>query len=66
VAYGFAASAEREGQLVQQDYQRFLRRTAGAGEVAYWVNAFGQGMTNEDIVTGFVSSDEYYRAHTTG
>jgi hypothetical protein len=66
VAYGFAASPERVGQLVQQDYQTFLHRPASPGEVAYWVSAFTQGATNEDIVTGFVSSDEYYRAHTGG
>jgi hypothetical protein len=66
VAYGFAASIEREGQLVQQDYQKYLHRTASPSEVAYWVNTFTQGFTNEDIVTGFVSSDEYYRAHTGG
>ncbi len=29
VAYGFAASLEREGQRIQADYQTFLRRGAG-------------------------------------
>jgi hypothetical protein len=66
VAYGFAASTEREGQLVQQDYLTFLHRTASQSEVAYWVNAFTQGLTNEDIITGFVSSEEYFRAHSGG
>ncbi len=66
VAYGFAASTEREGQLVQQDYLTFLHRTASPSEVAYWVNAFTQGLTNEDIITGFVSSEEYFRAHSGG
>ena len=64
VAFGFAASAEREGMAVQDDYQRFLGRSAASDEVAYWVNAFRHGKTNEDVVTGFVASDEYFHEHT--
>jgi hypothetical protein len=64
VAYGFAASPEREGQLVQQDYQTFLHRSASGGEVAYWVERFTQGVTNEDVVAGFLGSDEYFRDNT--
>lgn len=64
VAYGFAASQEREGQHVQQDYQNYLARTAAASEVSYWVGRFAQGVTNEDIITGFIASDEYYQKHS--
>jgi hypothetical protein len=60
VAYGFAASAEREGQRVTADYQKYLGRTPSASEVQGWVNAFVQGISNEDVVTGFVGSPEYY------
>lgn len=63
VAYGFAASGEREGQLVHADYRKYLGRTAAAVEVAYWVDQFQHGLTNEDVVTGFVASDEYFRTH---
>ena len=65
MAYGFAASGEREGIAVQADYQRYLLRSAGPTEVAFWVGQFGHGTTNEDIVTGFVGSDEYFRRVTT-
>jgi hypothetical protein len=60
VALGFAASDEREGQRVQQDYQQFLGRSASAAEVAFWVNQFRHGRSNEDVVSGFVGSDEYF------
>jgi hypothetical protein len=62
VALGFAASAEREGITVQNDYATFLGRQAGDSEVAGWVAAFGDGLTNEDVVAGFVGSDEYFNA----
>jgi hypothetical protein len=67
VAYGFAGSAEREGQHVMALYQKYLGRTAGQSEIDYWVDQFvHHGKTNEDVVTGFVGSDEYYRKHTGG
>jgi protocatechuate 3,4-dioxygenase beta subunit len=64
VAYGFAASAEREAQHVQADYLKYLGRSAGQSEVDYWLGQFLLGKTNEDIVTGFVGSDEYYKKHS--
>jgi hypothetical protein len=60
VAYGFAASAERESQRVQGDYQTFLGRPASPAEVSGWVNAFAHGTSNEDVVAGFVGSPEYF------
>jgi hypothetical protein len=61
VAYGFAASREREGQRVAQDYQVYLGRSADAAGQAYWVNLFLSGATNEDVVAGFMGSAEYYQ-----
>jgi hypothetical protein len=61
VAYGFAASAEREGLVVQFDYEALLGRTPSPDEVAYWVNAFESGVSNENVVADFTGSDEYYR-----
>jgi hypothetical protein len=60
VAYFFAASAEREGQRVQADYQTYLGRQETADEVNLWVNAFEHGYSNEDVVAGFVGSAEYF------
>jgi hypothetical protein len=64
VAYGFAASLERERQRVQDDYFRYLGRQADSAGVDYWVAAFAQGTTNEDVIAGFIASDEYFKGHT--
>jgi V8-like Glu-specific endopeptidase len=63
VAYGFAASAEREGQRVTADYATFLKRVPDPSEVAYWVSRFLTGVSNEDVIAGFISSPEYYKLH---
>jgi hypothetical protein len=63
VAYGFAASAEREGQRVSADYQKYVGRSATPAEISAWVNAFENGFTNEDVIAGFVGSPEYYKEH---
>ena len=62
IAYGFAASPEREGQRVVADYQQYLGRTPTAAEIAAWVNDFESGaVTNENVVAGFVGSLEYFQ-----
>jgi hypothetical protein len=64
VAYGFAASPEREGERIVQDYQNFLGRIPGSAEVAAWVNAFEtHAETNESVIAGFVGSSEYFQDH---
>jgi hypothetical protein len=64
VAYGLAASAEREGQRVTADYQQYLDRAPNAAEVAAWVSDFERGaVTNEQVVAGFVGSAEFYKNH---
>src|SRR5262249_55924654 len=64
VAYGFAASAEREGIRVRADYVMYLSRSASPGEVAAWVALFeNHAATNEDVVTGFVGSLEFFLGH---
>ncbi len=65
VAYGFAASAEREALRVRDDYFTFLGRTPSQAEVGAWVFAFQHGVSNEDVIAGFVASPEYYQRHTT-
>src|SRR5205823_2706193 len=63
VAYGFAASFERESMRVQADYHQYLGRSASTDEVYGWVNNFEHGSTNEDVVSGFVGSYEYFANH---
>jgi hypothetical protein len=62
IAYGFAASQERESERVEADYQQYLGRSASATEVSYWVNSFLNGGSNEQVIAGFLSSQEYYQA----
>ena len=64
VVQGFAASPEREGQRVSDDYFADLGRAADPAGQAYWVNAFENGMHNEDVIAGFLASPEYYLAHS--
>src|SRR5262249_29804854 len=67
VAYGFAASAEREGQRVQQDYQTYLGRSASQEEVDFWVNQFAaHGLSNEEVQANFVGSPEYFASAQKG
>jgi hypothetical protein len=63
VAYGFAASAEREGQRITADYEDYLGRAPEPGAVANWVSAFTHGLSNEDVIAGFVGSPEYFNNH---
>jgi hypothetical protein len=40
-------------------------RKASNAEIAYWIAQYHKGATNEDIVTGFLASAEYYAGATT-
>lgn len=67
VALGFAKSPEREKSLVESDYGRYLLRPSDPGGLAYWTGQFiGNAATNEDLIAGFVSSEEYYNRVTNG
>ncbi len=61
VAFGFAASQERESQRVQADYQAYVGRSASATEVPFWVNVFLHGGSNEQVIGGFVGSQEFFQ-----
>lgn len=63
VALGFAASAEREGDIVKDDYQAFLGRVPSQSEINGWVLAFEHGLTNEDVIAGFMASAEFFQDH---
>jgi uncharacterized repeat protein (TIGR01451 family) len=61
VALGFAASAEREAQRITADYSTYLHRQADLVGLAFWSDQFiNHGKTNEDMITGFIASDEYF------
>jgi len=54
VAFGFAASIEREQQRVTADYQHFLNRRPDQQGLNFWVNQFAMGFTNENLIAGFI------------
>lgn len=61
IAFGFAASAEREGQRVVANYQNLLGRTPSQAEIDGWVDRFvNHGMTNETMLGGFAGSSEFF------
>ena len=63
IAYGFAASKERESDRVAADYQQYLGRSAPPSEFQYWVNIFLNGGSNEQVIGGFLGSQEYFQDH---
>ena len=42
----------------------YLGRSPDPAGLAYWVRQLGSGVTNEDVITGFVASDEYFAVQT--
>lgn len=58
-AYRLLTSAEHEAQIITADYQHYLGRLPAASEVNYWIGQFESGATNEDLIAGFIASDEY-------
>jgi hypothetical protein len=63
IAYGFAASAEREAIRIRADYSLYLGRPASQAEVQPWVVSFTHGNSNENVIAGFVGSQEYFQRH---
>ncbi len=64
VANGFTGSTEGLSVRIQQTYVRYLGRGADPGGLAFWLSRYAQGAVNEDIVTGFIASDEYFKEAT--
>jgi hypothetical protein len=61
IALGFATSPEREGIVVTNDYNKYLLRAPTQADINGWVNLFEKGgLQNEDVVAGFIASQEYY------
>lgn len=67
IAFGFAASAERQGIRVGQNYLTYLGRTGTAPEIAYWVDQFvNHGMSTETMAAQFVGSREFFNNSSKG
>lgn len=60
VALMFTTSLERLRNRVADTYRTLLDREPDLQGLNFWVGTFQAGGTTEDIVSGFVSSPEYY------
>ena len=63
IALGFTTSQEHETNVVEADYQQYLGRSASSAEIQYWVNVFLNGAINEQVIAGFISSQEFFQDH---
>jgi hypothetical protein len=58
VTTAFFTSTEYRADLVQANYQNFLRRQAAADEQAIWLQALATGKQSEDVLAGILGSPE--------
>jgi hypothetical protein len=66
IAYGFAASQEREAARIDATYRLYLDRGVDQAGLNFWLSQFAQGVTNETLTGNFVGSQEYYYNHGLG
>jgi hypothetical protein len=61
VSAAMTNSSEYLTGLVAGYYTQFLKRSGSADEIAGWVHALQSGATDEQVLTSFVSSGEYFQ-----
>ena len=50
--------------IIAPAYHNYLLRDLDAAGLAYWANQMkNHGLTNENVITGFVACDEYFNNH---
>jgi hypothetical protein len=62
-AYDLSHSVEYYSDLITAAYQKYLGRQPGPSEVALWVSALENGMSDETMESGFIASPEYSGIH---
>ena len=65
IALSFTTSVERQRQVITTDYTHYLGRSPEESAINFWLGQFQLGVTNEDLITALVASDEYAIAHQT-
>ncbi|HVX10130.1 MAG TPA: Ig-like domain-containing protein [Pirellulales bacterium] len=60
IADRVAASHEHEVDQIDADYERYLHRAPDPTGLAFWLAAFNDGQTDEELITDFVGSAEFY------
>src|SRR5262249_54342855 len=56
-------SPEYRGREVDQLYAAYLHREADPSGRAFWVNALQGGLSEANVASAFLASDEYLQAH---
>lgn len=59
VVYGFVTSDEYRLTVIGGFYSTYLKRTLDAAGGQYWLNQMKNGVTQEQILSGILASDEY-------
>ncbi len=65
-ATALLSSVEYRTVTVGDFYQRFLRRSADAAGLSFFVQILQQGAAQEQVITTIVGSDEYFQARAGG
>jgi hypothetical protein len=60
-ADAFTHSVENYTNLIIQDYQQLLGRTPAQSEINPWVSVMQRGVTDEQVLAGFLASAEYFQ-----
>ncbi len=60
VADGFLTSLEYQTKLVTSYYGQFLQRAPDPVGLTGWINALKKGTTDEQVITGFLASTEFW------
>jgi hypothetical protein len=60
IALSLATGQQHEVIQIVADYQHYLHRAPDSPGLTYWLGAFSRGQTDEDLITGFVGSQEFY------
>ena len=63
IANALQLSGEYRSHLVAGYYNQYLFRQPVGAEAAVWINALQSGATDEQVMTGFVTSGEYFQKH---
>jgi hypothetical protein len=60
VAFEISTSAEREINIINQDYALFLGRSPDADGINHWLGQFQQGWSRADVASDIAASDEFF------
>jgi hypothetical protein len=66
VALELLTSAEYRTDLVASYYSTFLGRSGSTNEIKLWANSLTSGLRDENVISNFVSSQEYFQNASLG